>query len=298
VPFGLAGRSAKAQAKTIGGTIEPQADRLLVTQERFYSIFLNDLAAAQNRVVIYSAFITQDRLGQLEPQIKVALERGVRVYVITKAHSDRKKNELTLYRMFEKTLAAWGVTVIHKRGMHEKLVFIDDNVLWSGSLNPLSFSNTQEIMERRCNKVVVQDFAHTLFLNELIGQYTTAPSCPICGNEIIASEGTDDPFYWTCIEDDCYSRSVDQPPLTEGIIRCANCGGMVEYGEWGSEPVWRCVDNTRHRQRIARIHLRLPKLRALIPKRELLKLDKLFSAGAHAKLKSTRNNTQMRLFDS
>lgn len=298
VPFGLAGRAAKVQAKVIGGTIEPQADRLLVTQERFYPIFLNDLAAAQSRVVIYSAFITQDRLGQLEPQIKAAIERMVRVYVITKAHSDRNKSELTLYRIFEKTLAAWGVTVIHKRRMHEKLVFIDDNVLWSGSLNPLSFSNTQEIMERRHNKVVVQDFARTLFLNELIGQYTTAPSCPICGNEIIASEGTDDPFYWTCIEDDCYSRSVDQPPLTDGIIRCANCGGMVKYGEWGGEPVWRCSDNPRHRQRIARIHLRLPKLRVLIPKRELLKLDKLFSTSTRAKLKSTRNNTQMRLFDS
>lgn len=298
VPFGLAGRAAKAQAKVIGGTIEPQADRLIVTQERFYSIFLSDLAATQNRVVIYSAFITQDRLGQLEPQIKAALERGVRVYVITKAHSDRNKSELTLYRIFEKTLAAWGVTVIHKRGMHEKLVFIDDNVLWSGSLNPLSFSNTQEIMERRCNKVVVKDFANTLLLDELVGPYIAGmPSCPICGNEIIASEGPKDPFYWTCIEDGCYSRSVDQPPLTDGIIRCANCGGMVKYGEWGGEPVWRCVDNPRHRQRIARIHLKLPKLRVLIPKRELLKLDKLFSAGTRAKLKSTRNNTQMRLFD-
>jgi len=299
VPFGLAGRAAKAQAKIIGGAIEPQTDRIVVTQERFYSLLLHDLEIAQNRIVIYSAFITQDRLGQLEPQIKAATERGVRVYVITKAHSDRNKNELTLYRMFERTLAAWEVIIVHKRRMHEKLVFIDDNVLWSGSLNPLSFSNTQEIMERRHNKVVVQDFARTLLLDELVGQYTAGmPSCPICGSEIIASEGTDDPFYWTCIEDGCYSRNVNQPPLTDGIIRCANCGGMVEYGEWGGEPVWRCSDNPRHRQRIAHIHLRLPKLRALIPKRELLKLDKLFSAGAHAKLKSTRNNTQMRLFDS
>lgn len=29
----------------------------------------------------------------------------------------------------------WGAVVIHEYHMHEKLVFVDDDVLWSGSLN-------------------------------------------------------------------------------------------------------------------------------------------------------------------
>ena len=55
--------------------------------------------------------------------------------------------------------------------MHEKLVFIDDEVLWHGSLNPLSFSDTQEIMERRHSKAVVEDYQRTLRLEELLGAY-------------------------------------------------------------------------------------------------------------------------------
>ena len=54
--------------------------------------------------------------------------------------------------------------------MHEKLVFIDDEVLWHGSLNPLSFSDTQ-ILERRHSKAVVEDYQRTLRLEELLGAY-------------------------------------------------------------------------------------------------------------------------------
>jgi hypothetical protein len=101
--------------------------------------------------------------------------------------------------------------------MHEKLVFVDDEITWVGLLNPLSFSNTQEIMERRRSKDVAGDYAKTLMLEELLAGYGEGiPACPICGNEVVASEGAEEPFYWTCIEEDCYSRSVDQPPPTDG----------------------------------------------------------------------------------
>ena len=74
--------------------------------------------------------------------------------------------------------------------MHEKLVFVDDDILWSGSLNPLSFSDTQEVMERRHSAEVVDDFSKTLRLNDLVGEYEGgAPACPICGCEMVASEG-------------------------------------------------------------------------------------------------------------
>jgi hypothetical protein len=256
-----------------------------------------DLTRAKRRAVIYSAFITPSRLGQIKPSIRAAVERGVRVYIITKARGDRGKRELLTYRMIEQALSDWGVVVIHKRRMHEKLVFIDDEILWMGSLNPLSYSNTQEVMERRLSRKVVDDFMQTLRLRELIGEYEEGPpACPICGSEVVASEGPYEPFYWRCVEKGCYTRSIDQPPLKGGVITCANCGGEVEYGEWGKEPHWRCLENRQHRQKIARTYLLLPKMRAIVPKRQLRKLDKLFgittsdSPGASA--------VQMRLFDS
>jgi hypothetical protein len=44
----------------------------------------------------------------------------------------------------------------------------------------------------------------------------------------------------------------------------------------GGKPAWRCAENRRHHQRIARAHLLLPEMRALVPKRELQRLDKIF----------------------
>jgi len=297
IPVGLAARAAKAQTSVLGGDIEPDATRLVVTQEHFYSLLCTDLGQAKRRIVIYSAFITPDRLGQLEPPIRAAIERGVRIYVVTKARDDRSKQELRIYQMLERTLNNWGVIVIHKRRMHEKLVFIDDEILWMGSLNPLSFSNTQEVMERRASRKVVDDFIQTLRLNELIGEYDHgSPTCPICRNEVVASEGTNEPFYWRCVEEGCYSRSIDQPPLEDGVITCTNCGREVEFGDWGGKPHWRCIENRQHRQKIAHTHLLLPKMRGIIPKRELRKLDKLF--GITFSTASSRDATvQAELFD-
>ncbi len=275
VPAGLAARAAKGQTAVLGGDVEPVASRLVVTQEHFFSMLSGDLSRARRRVVIYSPFVTANRVAQLEPQLRAAIERNVAVYVVTKALGDRGARDQSTYRSLERALTDWGVVVVHKRNMHEKVVFIDDDLLWSGSLNPLSFSDTQEIMERRRSRVVVDDYSRAIRLEDLVGEYDSAtPSCPICGAEILASEGKDEPFYWRCVEDGCYSRSIDQPRLTDGVITCANCAAPVEWGTWGDEPAWRCVANRHHHQRVARTHLRLPKMRALIPARDLRKADK------------------------
>jgi hypothetical protein len=300
VPVGLVTRAARAQSKLTGGSVEANADRLVVTQERFYSVLQSDIAGARQRIVIYSAFLTQDRLGQLAPQLRAAVERGVRVYVVTKARTDRKNRaERANYQSLETALAGWSITVIHKRRMHEKLVFVDDEITWVGSLNPLSFSNTQEIMERRHSRNVAGDYAQTVLLEELLAAYEKGcPSCPVCGEEEFASEGDDEPFYWTC-ENRCYPRSVGQPAVAEGLIVCANenCGGPVEYGEWGGKPVWRCRTNPRHRQRIARTHLRLPKMRELVPKRKLKNLEDALGSPGTARMQVEDGEGQRALFD-
>ena len=298
---GLAAKAAQAHLSVFGGEVEPEQDRLVVTQEHFYRFLLHDILHARTRIVIYSPFITQNRLGELGLQLKAGVERGVQIFVVTKARSDRKKREQGTYRMLEKALSDWGVTVIHKRKMHEKLVFIDEDVLWEGSLNPLSFSDTQEHMERRASERIFQDYVRVLNLDELIGEYDEgSPTCPICGGEMIACEGRHEPFYWRCLRDDCsYTRNVGQPRISGGVITCANCGGEVEYGKWGGKPCWRCIENPRHHQPMARTHLRLAKMREIIPKRELAKLDKQFcvSAAKQGASKRTGRRDQPYLFE-
>ncbi len=281
VKKGLAARAAQAQATVYGGTtVSPEA-RMVVTQENFDRYLRPDIAGAKEQIVIYSPFLTQNRLSLVEPQLKAAMDRGVHVYVVTRPHCDRDKRELSQYRFLERTLQEWGVVVIHKCRMHEKLIFIDNDILWDGSLNPLSFRDTGEHMERRISKRVFAEYAQTLRLRELLQGYAGGPpTCPICQREVFACEGRDDPYFWRCVCKDCYSRAIDQPGLQNGMITCARCGHPVEYGEWGGKPAWRCTKNRHHHQRFAKTHLRLPRMRAIIPIDELRKLQKYFGGGA------------------
>lgn len=179
----------------------------------------------------------------------------------------------------EAQLQEIGAVVMHKMRMHEKLVFIDDDITWLGSLNPLSFSNTQEVMERRKSKAVQEDYFQILRLQEFLAVKNNAESkCPICGSEMIAAEGADQPYYWRCVNDDCYSRSIDQPYPFDGVLSCGavGCKAPVEFGYWGDYPHWRCTVNSRHRQKVFKSHLRLPKMAVLIPERERRKACKMF----------------------
>lgn len=276
VPNGLAARAAKAQMSMLGGRIDPNSDRIVVTQVDFYRLLSSDLENAKDRVIIYSPFITTDRLAFLLPHLQALIEQSVQIYLITKSLSERSDSEMATIRKIEKHLSEIGIIVIHKQRMHEKLVFIDDDITWSGSLNPLSFSDTQEIMERRKSKSVLMDYFKILRLQELLtAQGTPESRCPICGSEMIAAEGADQPYYWRCANDECYTRSIDQPYPFEGVLSCGNCNSPVEYGYWGDVPHWRCKANSRHRQRIFKSHLRLPKMADLVPKKERKKLCKL-----------------------
>ena len=304
VPDGLAARAAKAQMSTLGGEIDPDADRIVVTQDDFYHLLLSDVMKAQDSVIIYSPFITLDRLAFLLPQFQGAIERGVQIYIITKALSERSNTELSTIRKIEKQLSEINAIIIHKLRMHEKLVFIDDDITWSGSLNPLSFSNTQEIMERRKSKNVLNDYFQILRLQELLAAQGTAESkCPICGAEMIAAEGANEPYYWSCTNEKCYTRSIDQPYPFEGVLTCGNCNSSVEYGFWGDYPHWRCTANSKHRQKIFKSHLRLPKMAALVPKNErkklcrLLQIDNFDDCILSSKSGLKTQPEQMNLFD-
>jgi hypothetical protein len=125
--------------------------------------------------------------------------------------------------------------------------------------------------------------------------------CPICGSEMVAAEGLQDPFYWRCVNDGCYSRSIGQPYPFDGMLRCSSgsCNSAVEFGYRGDEPHWRCIENKHHRQKIFKSHLRLPKMAALIPKKEYKKVCKLLGIETFGEISTSLSipQAQMDLFD-
>jgi len=280
VTDGLQARAAVAHQLIVGGDDAASHGRIVVTQEHFYPLLMRDLDAASGRVVIYSPFLTPDRVGMLEPHLRAAVERGVRVYLVTKTLQERPIGQRETSRGIESVLGRWGVIVLHKFHMHEKLVFVDHELLWSGSLNALSFTDTQEVMERRASRAVVEDYARVLRLEALLLAHGAREDrCPVCGGELVAAEARNgDPFYWRCLVADCYTRSLDRPAPRDGLLPCSSCGGAVEFTQLPSGAHWRCTVNKRHRQRVIVSHLRLPRMRELIPRRDLVRLERDFAS--------------------
>lgn len=294
-------QSLKAQKILVGGKIEKSEERFVVTQESFYDYLSPDLENANDEIVIYSPFMTKDRLSYLLPQLQVAVNRGVKIFIITKSLQERNKSELSTYRELEEHISKIGIVLIHKMRMHEKLVFVDNDIVWTGSLNPLSFSSTQEIMERRQSKEVQKDYKEVLRLSELTNYINKQESkCPICGSEVIAAEGKDAPFYWRCVNDNCFTRGIDQQYPMNGELTCASCGGALNFGYWGEVPSWRCTKNKRHHMTLYRAHLKLPNMVNKVPQRDLKKvsnyLDETYPE--KSKTKSMQNITgQISLFE-
>jgi len=53
------------------------------------------------------------------------------------------------------------------------------------------------------------------------------------------------------------------------VCQSPDCGAPVEFGHWGTAPVWRCAANALRRTQIGPTHLRLPKMVALIARTEI-----------------------------
>ena len=91
------------QIRAKGGD-EVEADRLVVA-DSFDQHLLPDLESAEQRLVIFSPFLTYDRVASLEPQLRSAVERGTRVVVVTKEQAERGR-QLDGYRHIERALRA------------------------------------------------------------------------------------------------------------------------------------------------------------------------------------------------
>ena len=246
--------------------------RLTCTQADYFNFLLSDILQAENKIVIYSPFMTKDRISNILPALQTAVSHGVQIYIVSKPYSEFKKSEQLTKRDCENILTANGINIIHKKKMHEKLVFIDSSILWMGSLNTLSFSNTQEIMERRQEENIFADYAEQMNIESLVDVVKNKEEqiCPACEEEMLAAESNSGGIYWTCSKCD-YSRDSKEIHPIKGELFCPKCGNPV-YLELVNEPRWECEKDKKHYRKVRRSDLMLPKMLAKIPEDQLLKV--------------------------
>jgi phosphatidylserine/phosphatidylglycerophosphate/cardiolipin synthase-like enzyme len=141
----------------------------LYDETTFYAKFRHDLLHSTNEVVIESPFITTERARTLYPIFECLINRGVRVYVVTR---DPKEHSETMEEQSEaevRRFEALGVQVfLCTDNHHRKLAILDRQILWEGSLNILSQTKSREIMRRIDSKEIATEmFSFLKFENFL-----------------------------------------------------------------------------------------------------------------------------------
>ena len=121
----------------------------LCNEKSFFRFFRRDLEQARSEIIIESPFITTKRMKMLYPILKGGLSKQVKIYIITR---DPEEHDYPYNLQSEaeiQKLEGIGIqTLICKGNHHRKLSIIDRQILWEGSLNILSQSNSREIMRR------------------------------------------------------------------------------------------------------------------------------------------------------
>jgi phosphatidylserine/phosphatidylglycerophosphate/cardiolipin synthase-like enzyme len=121
----------------------------LYNEDTFYDAFIKDLKNSYSEVIIESPFVTNRRVSQLFGILKKLKERKVRVTINTRDPEEHDNNYMREEaREALSTLQHIGIHVMFTESHHRKLVIIDRQISYEGSLNILSQNNSKEIMRR------------------------------------------------------------------------------------------------------------------------------------------------------
>ncbi len=141
----------------------------LFDERTFYQMFLRDMDNCQEEVIIECPFITTQRMKTFDRLFKNLLEKGVRIYIITRdprEHSDG-------YEIQSEEAVRWceslGIQVLLCIGNHHrKLAILDRKILYEGSLNILSQTYSREIMRRIDNQELTLEMFNFLKLGKFL----------------------------------------------------------------------------------------------------------------------------------
>ena len=121
----------------------------LFNERTFYQAFYKDLKRTKRRVVIESPYLTERRVEYLAPYLRRLTRRGVKVRVNTRHPRCHEREMRIKAEGAARILLDAGVKIYtYNDQRHWKLAFIDNCILWEGSLNILSHGRSREIMRR------------------------------------------------------------------------------------------------------------------------------------------------------
>lgn len=121
---------------------------IIFDKDSFLPVFHQDMHAAKREILFVSPFVRKMRTLQMTKHLKVALEKKVRVLIITRPKEDFKPNVHAIIQRTLDLLTECGASVIFRSNIHQKFAVMDQKVVWYGSINLLSYGSAQESIMR------------------------------------------------------------------------------------------------------------------------------------------------------
>jgi hypothetical protein len=219
-----------AREIAIGKKVAVDGRHFLFTEHDFYSAVTSDLASATKCIEIFSAFLTTNGATRWLAVFNKAMSQGARVRIVTKTldrqpnargkNGEAKRRELSdIVKMMRRS----GIAVDLRSETHEKVIVVDGEIVWNGSLNMLSHvqDTTREHMTRTCDKNYATEISKLLSRHDMRTTKTYGsehPVCPSCGSNSVLVIGYQGKPKLEC-EDGC-GWKVYQPffmKLSQGV---------------------------------------------------------------------------------
>lgn len=198
--------------------IDPEALRTgLFGGRDFAKLARLDIEQAKKSIVIFSGFITPDRVAAMGDLLRLKISQGVRVRCVTRPPRYNGSIPEEQGRAALEALEHLGVVVDLRGEIHEKVMLIDSRIAWFGSLNPLSHtSRTSELMARVDDMAFAHHLAGLLSIRRRPPSESAAesivaenPRCEQCGNWSVFRRGRFG-LYFSCEAQGCdWKQNID-----------------------------------------------------------------------------------------
>jgi len=135
---------------------------IIFDKDSFLPVFNQDINAAKREILIVSPFVRKMRTLQMTKHLKVALEKKIRVLIVTRPKEDfTSKGHATIQRTLD-LLTDCGTSVVFKSNIHQKFAVMDQKVVWYGSINLLSYGSAQESIMRIENANIANELVKSI----------------------------------------------------------------------------------------------------------------------------------------
>lgn len=246
-----------AREISVGRKVAINAKNVLFTEQNFYPVITEDLFSATRSIVLFSAFMTIVGVTRWLAVLGKAMAQEAKVRIVTKTldkqpgasgkNGERVRKELAnLVKLVRRS----GIAVDLRSDTHEKIIVIDERIVWNGSLNMLSQVKdlTREHMTRTDDGNYASEILNLMSRHDIRAGKTIGsehPTCPSCDAKTYLGTGFNGAIKLKC-EDECgwsvkqeYFKKVAQGIALGKIIKLCpetGCKGSLQlryaYGQY------------------------------------------------------------------